>query len=102
MEVTTNNYNITNKNLIVHLRFVAIIFQGPVSASCTESRLKILIFTFPKKSSLRSMAVLSSRAHEKNKNRLSGFVAFSTAAPSTHFDILLTTCLVSVFPANQK
>ena len=40
MEVTTNNYDITNKNLIAHLRFVAIIFQRPVSASCAESRLK--------------------------------------------------------------
>ena len=27
-----------------------------------------------------------------------GFVAFSTAAPSSHFDILLTTCLVSIPP----
>ena len=49
MEVTTNNYDITNKNLIAHLRFVAIIFQRPVSASYTESRLKILIFIFLKK-----------------------------------------------------
>ena len=40
--------------------------------------------------SLRSMAVLSSRAQErrsreKNKNRLPGFVAFSTAAPFNSF-----------------
>ena len=27
---------------------------------------------------------------------------FQLPPPSTHFDILLTTCLVSVFPANQK
>ena len=27
---------------------------------------------------------------------------FQLLPPSTHFDILLTTCLVSVFPANQK
>ena len=27
---------------------------------------------------------------------------FHLPPPSTHFDILLTTCLVSVFPANQK
>ena len=40
MEVTTNNYDITNKNLIAHLRFVAIIFQRPDSAPRTESRLK--------------------------------------------------------------
>ena len=38
------------------------------------------------------------RTHEKYINRLLGFVAFSTAAPSSHFDILLTTCLVSQFP----
>ena len=41
-------------------------------------------------SSLRSMAVLLSRAQErrsreKNKNRLPGFVAFSTAAPFNSF-----------------
>ena len=41
-------------------------------------------------SSLRSMAVLSSRAHErrsreKKKNRLPGFVAFSTAVPFNSF-----------------
>ena len=40
--------------------------------------------------SLRSMAVLSSRpqerrSREKNKNRLPGFVAFSTAAPFNSF-----------------
>ena len=27
---------------------------------------------------------------------------FQLPPPSTHFDILLTTCLVSVFPANRK
>ena len=36
------------------------------------------------------------RTREKNRNRLLGFVAFSTVAPSTHFDIPLTTCLVSI------
>ena len=36
------------------------------------------------------------------KKRLPGFVAFSAAAPFNSFDILLTTCLVLVFPANQK
>ena len=38
------------------------------------------------------------RTREKYINRLLGFVAFSTAAPSSHFDILLTTCLVSIPP----
>ena len=38
------------------------------------------------------------RTREKYINRLLGLVAFSTAAPSSHFDILLTTCLVSQFP----
>ena len=39
-----NNYD---KNLIAHLRIVAILFQQPVSASCTESRLKFLFLHFP-------------------------------------------------------
>ena len=38
------------------------------------------------------------RTREKYINRLLGFVAFSTAVPSSHFDILLTTCLVSIPP----
>ena len=51
MEVTTNNYDITSKNLIAHLRFVAIIFQRPVSASCTERRLKFSFLLSLKNSS---------------------------------------------------
>ena len=102
-----NNYDITKQKV----NGAPAVCRHYISGSCLcfmyREPLKILIFTFPKKFSLRSMAVLSSRGHErrsreKNKNRLPGFVAFSTATPSTHFDILLTTCLVSVFPANQK
>ena len=51
---------------------------------------------------LSKRAQTSGEADRKIKEHLLGFVAFSTAAPSTHFDILLTTCLVLVFPANQK
>ena len=71
--------------------------------------------------SLRSMAVLSSRAQERRSRQIRAKRArtsdeaarkiktacpdswpFQLPPPSTHFDILLTTCLVSVFPANQK
>ena len=38
-----NNYD---KNLITHLRIVTILFQHPVSASCTESRLKFSFLHF--------------------------------------------------------
>ena len=36
-----------DKNLIAHLRIVAILFPHPVSASCTESRLKFSFIDFP-------------------------------------------------------
>ena len=36
-----------DKNLIAHLRIVAILFQHPVSVSCTESRLKLSFLHFP-------------------------------------------------------
>ena len=42
------------------------------------------------------------RSHEKNKTACPDSWPFQLPPPSTHFDILLTTCLVSVFPANQK
>ena len=38
-----NNYD---KNLIAHLRIVTILFQHPVSASCTESRLTFSFLHF--------------------------------------------------------
>ena len=40
-----NNYD---KNLIAHLRIVTILFQHPVSASCTESRLTFSFLHFTK------------------------------------------------------
>ena len=39
-----NNYD---KNLITLLRIVTILFQHPVSASCTESRLTFSVLHFP-------------------------------------------------------
>ena len=44
MEVTTNNYRQFNG---ADLRIVAILFQHPVSALCTESRLKFSVLHFP-------------------------------------------------------
>ena len=40
-----NNHD---KNLIAHLRIVTILFQYPVSASCTESRLTFSFLQFTK------------------------------------------------------
>ena len=44
----------------------------------------------------------SSQAARKIKTACPDSWPFQLPPPSTHFDILLTTCLVSVFPANQK
>ena len=38
-EVVNHGGNNYDKNLIMHLRIVTILFQHPLSASCTESRL---------------------------------------------------------------
>ena len=44
----------------------------------------------------------SNEAARKIKTACPDSWPFQLPPPSTHFDILLTTCLVSVFPANQK
>ena len=54
------------------------------------------------KNSRAKRARTSGEAARKIKTACPDSWPFQLPPPSTHFDILLTTCLVSVFPANQK